>query len=572
MKKFVQYAMAAAAVLLLFSLPANAFADETVTSDEAPAVSTEVDTAVVETMDISISELVLDGTADVEPIAETLQEPVPEVTEAMEPATPTDDAALIAPAPVDEASSVIEPPLVEGTAVVTDPILAKTEPVGKETAEPMAFQNNAAETPEPATEAAVLALAAPASALPGEPDIVVPWENHDLAKGETKTSEVIVTSTKGTSKADIVFVFDTTGSMYSAKTWAMNTIATFTANLLAAGTDDLHWGLYAFGDYRLREYNYDLPLGAYTTAELQAAFNGITAYYGGDAPEDATFALMDAATLTTWRMDSQRFLILFTDAATKERPSLTVGGYAVTAAGLSSLLADKGIDASLHAVNWYGDYLYTDDGTTAISIGDFAAQIGKTLYFSENETELLSQLSVDLIKPWDYSYTVSAVYESDGAPSSDIILTLTPGGFSLAGDATGKFSLSATAVADPARKNDRTIVTITYLVNGVPVNGGVGATQVLTFSAAAIAIPTTPTTPIVVTPVETIDTPTVAEPAVPVKLVNLTQPAAAEPTTLAQTEASLPQTGDHSSILLISLGCLMLAGCVGLYDYKKKAA
>lgn len=320
------------------------------------------------------------------------------------------------------------------------------------------------------------------------PTFTVPWSNYDLTKSETKNWEIPVTSTKISPKADVVFVFDTTGSMGVAKTWASSTLATFAINLQNAGATDINWGAYSFGDSYADTpsyLNYGLELGKYTNEEVSAGLTSLEHYGGGDIPEDSIYATMEAISDTNWREGSQKFIILVTDAGSKERPDIFVGDHNVTADGLKSLAAEKGIDISVHDINGKSyDVSNSETGISAISLESLCNSLGVTRNISSNSDQLLSKLSVslseDYIKSWKYSYSISSVYE-DGTPSSDIDVSITPENFILSGDASGSFEIKAVA-SDSPQVNKTTTVTITFYCNGELVNNGVNATQTLTLT------------------------------------------------------------------------------------------
>lgn len=206
---------------------------------------------------------------------------------------------------------------------------------------------------------------------------------------------------------------------------------------------------------------------------------------GGDAPEDAIYASMKAVNDTTWREDSQKFIVLVTDAGTKERPSITVGGQPVTATGLADLTNSKNIDISIQTVRYNGSSTYSNEvGVNAITMDKLCSVLGVKNNFSTNEPDILNNLSISISddnqKSWHYSYTINSVYE-DGSPSTDVSVSINPKDFTLVGDDNNMFNISAVA-SDSPKLNSKTTVTITFLCDGVPVNNGVNATQTLTLT------------------------------------------------------------------------------------------
>lgn len=147
----------------------------------------------------------------------------------------------------------------------------------------------------------------------------------DLGVGDSVTVRKTVTVSAGgptTAVLDVVFLFDTSGSMgpfiAAAKVAA--------ANILA--------GLSAFGDLATATGYYSEPgndgtVGALTTSDATgiANINAITLGLGGgggDFPEEGVAATKDAADNTAWRTGSNRFIIALGDATFKESDGATV--------------------------------------------------------------------------------------------------------------------------------------------------------------------------------------------------------------------------------------------------------
>jgi hypothetical protein len=135
-----------------------------------------------------------------------------------------------------------------------------------------------------------------------------------IGVGATTTVNKTVTVTKEatTSKLDIFFLADTTGSMGSAIASVKAAAASLLTNSAALG--DVQW---AVGEYK--------DVGDVWTYKLNTAFTSIQANVntginawgasgGGDWPEANLFALQSAANDSGWRAGAGKVLVMFGDA------------------------------------------------------------------------------------------------------------------------------------------------------------------------------------------------------------------------------------------------------------------
>lgn len=139
-----------------------------------------------------------------------------------------------------------------------------------------------------------------------------------LGVGESTTIRKTVVVEKSTSTAlvDIMFVFDTTGSMGSA-----------IAGAKASATDVLNNIAATYGNTFSGAGQYDDP-GSSVVAALsssvaatQAGINTLFACYGscgGDTPEMGYDGIAKAANSSPWRAGSNRFIVAFGDASFKD--------------------------------------------------------------------------------------------------------------------------------------------------------------------------------------------------------------------------------------------------------------
>jgi hypothetical protein len=153
------------------------------------------------------------------------------------------------------------------------------------------------------------------AAWPALADSITPDTlSRTLAVGETVNLAKTVTVTQtATGAVDVFFLVDTTGSMGGS---ISNVASGFSSivNDIGMVAPNVAFGL---GDYKdvfdSYIYRQDADLTT-STATVQTAIGGLSASGGGDLPEANLFALQQAATSTSWRTSSQRFLVWVGDA------------------------------------------------------------------------------------------------------------------------------------------------------------------------------------------------------------------------------------------------------------------
>lgn len=136
----------------------------------------------------------------------------------------------------------------------------------------------------------------------------------------------IVPTSETTSKADIAFAVDSTGSMSGTITGVKNSISAFATGLTTAGLDVRFAGV-DFYD----KVGYDLgdaapaDLGIFalnfdkTTAEFQTWVTTLSATGGGDGPEVSVDAIYELHSRCNWRAGAQRIIIAITDVVSHQR-------------------------------------------------------------------------------------------------------------------------------------------------------------------------------------------------------------------------------------------------------------
>ena len=171
----------------------------------------------------------------------------------------------------------------------------------------------------------------------------------NLGIGESTTvRKTVVVEKSGPSAAlvDIMFVFDTTGSMGSAIGNAKAS-ATAVLNDLQGTYGNVFSGVGQYND----PGNSILSNLTSTVATTQSSINTLTASGGGDYPEVGFAGIKLAADTATWRPGSNRFIIAFGDSSFKNGPGAT-DNQAGTAAALAAAnvklfgLSFDGIDFS----------------------------------------------------------------------------------------------------------------------------------------------------------------------------------------------------------------------------------
>lgn len=149
----------------------------------------------------------------------------------------------------------------------------------------------------------------------------------DLGVGASVTlQKTVVVEAAGTSSAvvDIMFVFDTTGSM-GTEIGQAKSIATSVLNDLQATYGDVYSGVGQYNDTENGSYPSRAPsIIANLSADIsatQAGINTLSAFGGGDRPEQGYGGISLAANSGDWRDGSNRFIVALGDADFKVGPA-----------------------------------------------------------------------------------------------------------------------------------------------------------------------------------------------------------------------------------------------------------
>ncbi len=152
----------------------------------------------------------------------------------------------------------------------------------------------------------------------------------DIGESVTITKTVIVgTELPTSSKVDVFFLTDSTGSMWNE----IAAVKASAASILAttAGLGDVAFGVGEYGD---STYTLNTNLTSNQAAAL-AGINTWGASGGGDTPEANLLALESVATGASWRTDSTRILVWFGDA-----PGHDPSGASTEATAIAALQAE----------------------------------------------------------------------------------------------------------------------------------------------------------------------------------------------------------------------------------------
>lgn len=307
----------------------------------------------------------------------------------------------------------------------------------------------------------------------------------NLGVGDSATVRKTVTvSASGPTAAvvDIMFVFDTTGSMGGAISNAKAS-ATNVLNSLAATYSSGGGGLQS----GVGQYNDSSSGGGYgpapsilnnltsTVATTQTSINSLTASGGGDFAEQGYAGIKLAADSAAWRPGSNRFIVAFGDASFKNGP-----GSSDTQAGTLASLTANGI--KLFGLDFgYGGYFsneITGLGGTALPGGS-------------SPTDVANAIEAAVAAGFASYGTVTVSDLGAGSPEIGVstVCVSADTGTCVGADATGSYDRSV----------DRTFmfdVTFTRMAAGgttfdthALVDGGIVASERDTFGGATIPEP-----------------------------------------------------------------------------------
>jgi len=258
--------------------------------------------------------------------------------------------------------------------------------------------------------------------------------NLDFTLGQKKTITKTVTVSKGTptsSKVDVFFLADTTGSMGGS----IGSVASSASSILssASGLGDVAFGVGEYKDFT-DSYAYRLNTNiTKNTASVQSGIGMWSASGGADWEEAQIYALKQMADTTSWRSGSERLAIWFGDAPGHDPSGGATQASAIAAlnaAGVSVLAIDVG------SMNAYGQ-------ASAI-----ASATGGSYYSGINTASIVSTISASIL-------TAVETYSSVGLDFSElpagILASVTPllysGSYDRSVDRSFDFSVTFTGAS-----------------------------------------------------------------------------------------------------------------------------
>lgn len=179
----------------------------------------------------------------------------------------------------------------------------------------------------------------------------------------TKFTEVSATvSVPTTSKIDMVFILDNTGSMSGRIRSVKDSIIAFTSSLEAEGVD-ANFGVVSFGDDITEQATLELPA---TATEVKDWLDALPGESGGDAAENPLDSIMVAYNNFTWRADAQKVFVVITDVYCHQ----VADGTSYTARSVASVESALAGNATVYVVSpkytydigLYGDTRWLADG------------------------------------------------------------------------------------------------------------------------------------------------------------------------------------------------------------------
>lgn len=214
----------------------------------------------------------------------------------------------------------------------------------------------------------------------------------DIGESVTITKTFTVDKA-GELPADIMFLFDTTGSMGSA----INTAKSAASGIMSgldAELGDVRFGVAHYEDFSTSPWGSpgDVPYGSVTPltsdrTAVQSGINSLDASGGYDIPEADLYALQQAAETTGWDPTAARFIVWLGDAPSHD-PVDTSGYPGPTLANTITSLTDVG--AMVVALN-YGNL--DGDGEATVVTG----ATGGGLYTGTTNPDDIVDLIVDAV-------------------------------------------------------------------------------------------------------------------------------------------------------------------------------
>ena len=249
--------------------------------------------------------------------------------------------------------------------------------------------------------------------------------SDSLGVGESVTiHKTFTVDAAGETPADVMFLFDTTGSM-GGEIAAATTAADKIMSDLDLALGDVSFGVAEYKDFYDPEetwgssgdYPYGLTTGlTSTTADVTSALGSLTAIGGYDTPESGLYALTEVATDVDvgWRDDAARIVLWFGDAPSHD-PEDTAGYPGPTVADTISTLVAEGI--TVIGVS-YGSFDFDGDVTAVTDATGGGVYSGTT--DPGDFADLIVELVTDLFGPYS-EVSLGVVGDASG-----VGVTITP--------------------------------------------------------------------------------------------------------------------------------------------------
>lgn len=282
-----------------------------------------------------------------------------------------------------------------------------------------------------------------------------------LGESVTIRKTVVVEKEVKTALIDVMFLFDTTGSMGAGIAAAQADASAILTGL--SGFGDLASGTGFYNDTPFDGVVSDLTT---TDATTIASIGTFGAFGGGDFPERGNDAIKDAADNASWRAGSNRFIIALGDASFKDRVAAGFSGDAAVTASLAA----KGIDligldfCATSSAAFGGDYCggFSDVDAAEDNFKEAIESLGGTSSTAAPGT-IVADIIASITASFSTYTTVSVDDFGDGLPGVGVstkCVSAAAGGACSGSDAVGVYD----------RSIDRTFefdVTFTGLAPGV---------------------------------------------------------------------------------------------------------
>ena len=204
-------------------------------------------------------------------------------------------------------------------------------------------------------------------------------------------------SKKITRMADIVVVFDDTGSMSNEIGYLKNNIQNFVEKLENRGVDSR---------YHLITYK-DRPNDSWSWVEdadkFQRQIGSLSAYGGGDWTEEG-FATLDIASNYSYRNGAQKIFLFFTDARSWDGNNPHYGKSTPTQDEIVNTLRNKGITTYAIA---YNNNQYRGEGSITTETG------GKWYPISTDFTDVVSEIGSEVGATYQIAYETKSTKDSE---------------------------------------------------------------------------------------------------------------------------------------------------------------